>query len=261
LLRSRKQMQLILLLPRATHRTAITTRPLDRAQSQGDPRQGVHRALNAHLTKPAAAHAASAIKAAPYGPVQGCGVQAQLQEILTLLASRLPDQGAALIGNASLAGSPRGVIHNTVRGQLAQLLSHLNEHIRSDDHDARYWLRGQPVDDANRLQGLDAAAFVRADYQHDDRYLRRVFFQLIPLNAGEQREVTTLRDRPDVVSLSYMTATNTSSDVTVFSGEHTASLQAWVTRTATSGGSDYKLTVRNGSPIRLFVRVVAFNAG
>lgn len=172
MLRSRKQRQRILLLPRATHRTAITTRPnrLDHAQSQGDPRQGVHRALNTHLTKPAAAHAASAIEAAPHGPVQGRSVQAQLQEILTLLASRLPDQGAALIGNASLAGSPRGVIHNTVRGQLTQLLSHLNEHIRSDDHDARYWLRGQPVDDANRLQGLDAATFARADHQHDDRY-------------------------------------------------------------------------------------------
>jgi hypothetical protein len=227
-----------------------------------DHLEKLHAALNEHLTKPAAAHAASAIEAAPHGPVQGRSVQAQLQEILTLLASRLPDQGAALIGNASLAGSPRGVIHNTVRGQLTQLLSHLNEHIRSDDHDARYWLRGQPVDDANRLQGLDAAAFARADHQHDDRYPRRVFFQLVPLNAGEQRDVTTLRDRPDVVSLSYMTATNTASDVTVFAGEHTSSLQAWVTRIATaSGGSDYKITVRNNSPVRLFVRIVAFNAG
>ncbi len=222
----------------------------------------LHSALNDHLARSAAAHQASAIEAAPHGPVQSRSVQAQLQEILSLLASRQADQGAALIGNASMAGVPRGIVQSTVRAHLNQLLNYINDHARSDEHDARYYLRGTTVDDANKLQGKVATDFAPAIHDHNNTYLRKIHYQLVPLNAGEQVDVKTFTDRPDLVTLNYMpaTASGTASNTTYFCGEHSAALHAWITRTSlTTGGSDYKLTVRNGSSIRLFAQVIVYH--
>jgi hypothetical protein len=134
--------------------------------------------LNAHLAAASAAHSAAAIRALPHSwlvsesvqaqlqeLVQGLRadrvaanayrnlasttVQAQLRELLDDLASNAETDGTALIGGASLGGSPRSIGAGSLLAQLREIVRELNAHLGSGDHDGRYarrvFLRSQVV--------------------------------------------------------------------------------------------------------------------
>ncbi len=82
--------------------------------------------LNDHLSKPAGAHDASAIAAAPHNYVGGTSVQAQLQEIVDDLQSQAAGLGASQVGNQALAGTPTSLSAGSVKDQLAALLAAVN---------------------------------------------------------------------------------------------------------------------------------------
>lgn len=84
------------------------------------------------------AHAATAISAAPGGFVATTNVQSQLAEIVSDLQAAVVGQGAALIGSLALGGTPRAVTATVLRDQVEAILTHLNAHIGSGDHDGRY---------------------------------------------------------------------------------------------------------------------------
>ena len=81
----------------------------------------------------------------------------------TLLVSS-STRGAALVGNATMSGSPHSLSSNSVRSHLTSLLSLLNGHINGGDHDARYYNVGSQVDDADTLYEQFKAAGAKMDY-------------------------------------------------------------------------------------------------
>ncbi|MFI5302769.1 MAG: hypothetical protein ACHREM_32160, partial [Polyangiales bacterium] len=93
---------------------------------------------NDHVGAATGAHAASAIAATPFAFVASKSVQAQLQELVADLQSAATGQGAALVGSEALGGAPRAVTGTKLRDQLVGLLTQLNAHVGSGDHDARY---------------------------------------------------------------------------------------------------------------------------
>ena len=228
--------------------------------------------LNDHLSKPAGAHDASAIAAAPHNYVGGTSVQAQLQEIVDDLQSQAAGLGASQVGDAAIGGAPNSLAAGSVRDQLAELLGHLNTHAGSDDHDGRYYTKaeadaryynvGEKVGDADTLDGQHASAFALAGHDHDTRYLRRVYSTMELLDPGQSKDVTTLADQPDLVTVSYNYPDPSSGlpqATTYVRGDRTADIRCWVTKIDQGGGDkDYRITIRNQSAVQLWINVAAY---
>ncbi len=86
--------------------------------------------LNAHLAATSGAHNASAITAAVHSYIAGTTVQAQLQEIVSDLASQAAGTaGAIRVGADPVSGSPNALAAGTVDSQLASLLGFINTHV------------------------------------------------------------------------------------------------------------------------------------
>ncbi len=218
--------------------------------------------LNAHVGAISGAHNASAIAALPHNYVSATNVQAQLQEIVDDLESRSSTRGAALVGNATMSGSPHSLSSNSVRSHLTSLLSLLNGHINGGDHDARYYNVGSQVDDADTLDGQHASAFALAGHDHDGRYMRRTYLQSDVFAAGQSRVMTTLEDRPDLVTVSYnYLSSGVPQATTYIRGALTPDIRAWVTKQSASGDKDYQVTVQNLSSSELYINVAAYRVG
>ena len=215
--------------------------------------------LNAHLNDAAGAHAASAISAAAHNHITGATVQAQLQEIVDDLQSQSAGLGASQVGDNAIAGAPKSVSAGTLRAQLIELLGHINTHIGSADHDARYYNVGQQVGDADTVDGQHASAFATAGHDHDTRYLRRVYSTQVLMDPGTSQVITTQAEQPDLVSVSYNYpdgATGLPQATTYGRGNLTADLRYWITKIDLGGGNkDYRITVSNDSASQLWVNV------
>ena len=216
--------------------------------------------LNAHVGAISGAHSASAIAALPHNHISATNVQSQLQEVVDDLGSTQSTRGASLVGNASLASAPHSLATGTVRAHLTTLLALLNGHITGGDHDSRYYNVGEQVADADTVDGQHAAAFALSGHDHDSRYLRRIYLQSDIFEIGESKVVTTLVDRPDLVTVSYnyLDASSLPQATTYIRGNLTNDIRSWVTKVTGDGDKDYEITVHNQSASRLFINVAAY---
>ncbi|ACY13472.1 hypothetical protein [Haliangium ochraceum] len=83
--------------------------------------------LNLHVGAATGAHHASAISAAAHSFLSGTSVQAQLQQLVTMLGAQdAGAAGASRIGAADVAGSPHALAAGTAGAQLAALLAIAN---------------------------------------------------------------------------------------------------------------------------------------
>jgi hypothetical protein len=213
--------------------------------------------LNAHLSAASAAHNAAAIRALPHNwlvsesvqaqlqeLVQGLradriaasayrsltttNVQAQLRELLDDLASNGDTEGTALIGGASLGGSPRGVGAGTLLVQLREIVRELNAHLGSGDHDGRY--------------------------------ARRVFLQSQNVEPNTTFDFDVLNTVPDVLIYSYDTY---NADFTNakrwFNGPYTSNIRVWFDKL--SGNQSVRIHVQNRNSLALFITVYGYEVG
>ena len=145
---------------------------------------------------------------------------------------------------------------------LAHLIALLNGHINGGDHDARYYNVGSQVDDADTLDGQHASAFALAGHDHDGRYMRRTYLQSDVFAAGQSRVMTTLEDRPDLVTVSYnYLSSGVPQATTYIRGALTPDIRAWVTKQSAGGDKDYQVTVQNLSSSELYINVAAYRVG
>src|SRR5690606_28173940 len=205
---------------------------------------------------------ASAIAALPHAHITSTNVQAQLQEIVADLESTLPSLGTAQVGSGAIAGSPYTLASGTARSQLQSLLASLNTHVGSGDHDTRYWRRTETVNNADTVDGQHASAFALAGHDHDARYMRRTFLQSEIYDPGQSRLVTTLEDRPDLVTYSYNYLSSGLPQATTYvRGSLSDQIRVWVTKVSSSGDKDYQVTVQNQSSTQLYIHVAAYRVG
>ena len=182
--------------------------------------------LNEHLGAAAGAHNASAIAAVAHNFVAATSVQAQLQEIAADLASAAVGQGAALLGSQALGGSPRAVPQVKLREQVLAVLNHLNAHIASADHDARY--------------------------------LRSLFYQGVVLPAVTTKSVGVISATPELLHWGYNLVTGANDDPQqpqYHQGPLSSQLQVWLDKTDASGN---RIWARNNSNTRVYLTVTAY---
>ena len=107
-----------------------------------------------------------------------------------------------------------------------------------------------------------ASAFALAGHDHDARYMRRVFLQSDIYDPGQSRVVTTLPDRPDLVTYSYNHLTSGLPQATTYiRGALSEQIRAWVTKVSASGDKDYRVTIQNQSSSQLYINVAAYRVG
>jgi hypothetical protein len=202
-----------------------------------------------HFSGAARRHPASAIDFAPHAFLTAVTLQAALIELLDRLLSTVAGSpGAQRIGADAAPGTPHGLGPGTVDSQLSQLLAWLNAHVGA--------ITGDMVD------GLHASAFALAGHDHDARYMRRVFLQSDIYDPGQSRLVTTLPDRPDLVTYSYNYLTSGLPQATTYiRGVLSEQIRAWVTKVSASGDKDYQVTIQNQSSSQLYINVAAYRVG
>ncbi len=194
-------------------------------------------ALNAHLGALVGAHAASAIAAAPFGVVTATSVQAQLQQVLTLLNQLVSDLaaataglGAAKIGNIALSGSPKTHAAGVLASQVQGLCDDLNAHIPSGDHDGRY---------------------PRLTYSNGQLY-----------NAAQTIQHGDIGGWPAIVTTYYNAGLLGGQPVGPFnaSGPLSGQILAQVTKKSQATGG-YMLSVQNNSTQQLYILVNVYRVG
>ncbi|MCP4675639.1 MAG: hypothetical protein GY854_09075 [Deltaproteobacteria bacterium] len=211
--------------------------------------------LNTHQAATSSAHNASAIAAGAHNYISGTNVQAQLQEIVDDLLSQDSVSGAGRIGNNSITGTPNNVSAGTLRAQLSTLLGHVNTHIGSDDHDSRYYNDGTQVDDSDRLDGQHASAFATAGHDHDDQYLRLIYYGSSLYSAGQTKTLVTITDHPDVVSLSYNYVASGGGPEPTRHANGARTSQIFVRLVKSTTALEWDLVVENGYSGSLFINV------
>lgn len=74
--------------------------------------------------------------------------------------------------------------------------------------------------------------------------------------------MTTLEDRPDLVTVSYnYLSSGVPQATTYIRGALTADIRAWVTKQSAGGDKDYQITVQNLSSPELYINVAAYRVG
>jgi hypothetical protein len=171
------------------------------------------------------AHAATAISATPGGFVATTNVQSQIAEIVADLQAAVVGQGAALIGSLALGGAPRAVAATVLRDQVEAILTHLNAHIGSGDHDGRY--------------------------------PRRIYSAATVVPALTTQVVANLSAVPELVILSYnlVSSSNFAIQPTYYEGPYSSALLAWVNKLDPKGPALY---VRNGTGVPLSINANAY---
>lgn len=234
---------------------------------------GLLAALNAHLTAPAGAHAASAIAATPFGPVTTVNVQAQLQQIIALLGAV---GGALLVGSDAVAGAPFALPAGSVRGQLVTTLGQLNQLVTElaaitaglgATKVGNVALTGTPKTHgagtiASQVQGLcdDLNAHIPSG-DHDGRYPRLTYSNMQLYNAGQTIQHGNIGGWPAIVTTYYdgqATAGQPSGAFTT-SGTLSGQIVAAVTKNVQNSG--YNLSVQNTTSGELFILVNVYRVG
>ncbi|MGO9713953.1 MAG: hypothetical protein ACLQBL_34180 [Polyangiaceae bacterium] len=230
-------------------------------------------ALNAHLGAVVGAHAASAIAAAPFGVVTATSVQAQLQQVLTLLAAA---SGATLIGGDVVAGKPYALAAGTLTAQITAVLGQLNQLV-SDlaaltaglgaAKIGNVALSGSPKTHpaavlAAQLQGLcdDLNTHIPSG-DHDARYPRLTYSNMQLYNAGQSIPHGNIGGWPAIVT-SYYDAGNVGGQPTgafTTSGSLSAQIVTSVTKNVNNSG--YNLSVQNATSASIWILVNVYRVG
>ncbi len=242
--------------------------PVDTVQSAFDETDA---ALDGHVEGTRLRHRAEQVDYVPHGFLTEADSQRALDQLVDELVS---DRGATHVGSAELPGTPHALVAGTVREQLVGLLDRQNAHVTGGDHDDRYYTRaesdaryyrdGQPVGDADTLDGRHANEFALAGHVHDDRYLRRVYGYSNVLPAREARDLVVLRDRPDHIAVSYneLDQSGWPQDRVWVIGPHHVLLRVWLTKIHNALlDKDYRLTIQNLAAVPLWINVTAFQIG
>ncbi|MCP4678759.1 MAG: hypothetical protein GY854_25385 [Deltaproteobacteria bacterium] len=226
--------------------------------------------LNDHIGALGGAHNASAIAASSHNYITGASVQSQLQEIVDVLERQTAPSGAIRIGNNSISDTPNNLSSGTLRAQLVALLSHLNTHIGSADHDSRYYNVGSTVSDSDRVDGQHASAFAAsthshsayalASHDHDSRYPRAIDYFSNDYTAGQAIQLATYENPPEFVYFTYDIITASGP-----SGQHYIH-GAWTRNVLVhlreivdgTGDKDYELWVTNNATSSLQINVNVF---
>ena len=215
--------------------------------------------LNDHVSALQNSHAASSISAGPHAHITTRNVQEQLQEIVDSLASQGSTPGASRIGDGEIPGNPHSLTPATVRQQLNQLLSHLNSHTRSDDHDDRYYNLGEKVADADTLDGIHAAGFSPVGHDHHGVYLRVKHFYYGPVNANSDLKLGTVPERPASISL-FCIPFDTSGDpkpITLYYGSLLNNFTVYLKETPSG---NFEVHVSNGSSEDTYITLLLFGS-
>jgi hypothetical protein len=219
-------------------------------------------ALNAHLGAAAGAHAASAIGAAPFGPVTATSVQAQLQQLLTVLAAA---SGAALVGGDAVAGKPYALTAGTLLNQLVADLAALTAglgaakignvdlggapyHVGAGNlHDQLTWITGG-------LNGHTASG------DHDGRYPRLTYSNGQLYNPGQSIAHGDIHGWPAIVTTYYNSGILGGQPIGPFvtSGPLAAQILSTVTKNNNSG---FQLAVQNTTAQALYILVNVYRVG
>ena len=231
-------------------------------------------ALNTHLGAASGAHAASAIAATPFGQVTTTNAQAQLQQLVTLLAAVA---GATLIGSDVAAGNPYKLAAGTARDQLVSLLAQLNSHVadlasqaaglgaaKIGDvdlggspyhvgagtlHDQLTWITG----------GLNAHT---ASGDHDARYPRLTYSNGQLYNAGQSIAHGDIKGWPAIVTTYYNSGILGGLPIGPFTTSGPLSSQILATVTKNSNNtSGFQLSVQNNSAQQLYILVNVYRVG
>ena len=142
------------------------------------------------------------------------------------LASANAGQGAALLGSQALGGSPRAVPQTKLRDQLLAVLNHLNAHIASNDHDARY--------------------------------VRNVFYQTMVIPAVTTKTMGVASASPQMLHWAYNLVTGANDDPVqpqYHNGPLSSQLQVWLDKSDSSGN---RIWARNNSNTKVFLAVAAY---
>ena len=232
-------------------------------------------ALNAHLTQAAGAHAASAIAATPFGGVTSTTVQAQLQQILALLAAAT---GATLIGGDAVAGNPYSLVAGTLKDQLLGTLKQLNQLVADlasqaaglggtkignpDLGGAPYHVGAGNVHDQLTwiTNGLNAHT---GSGDHDGRYPRLTYSNGQLYNAGQNIAHGDIKGWPAIVTTYYNAGILGGQPIGPFttSGPLSAQILANVTKNNTQTNSGYQLSVQNNTTQQLYILVNVYRVG
>ena len=82
------------------------------------------------------------------------------------------------------------------------------------------------------------------------------------LQVFSKQPVTTLADRPDLVTVSYnYLSSGIPQSTTYIKGALSDDIRAWVTKQSASGDKDYVVTVQNLSATDLYINVAAYRVG
>jgi hypothetical protein len=229
--------------------------------------------LNAHLSASKEAHTASAIAAAPFGPVKSANVQAQLQELLTLLAAV---GGATLVGADAAPGKPFALPQGTLRDQLVATLAQLNQFVAdlaavaAGVGAARVGneaLAGAPKAHAaaslhDQLQGLcdDVNAHI-ASGDHDARYPRLTYSNGQLYNPGQTIAHGDIHGWPAIITAYYSTAfVSPTMPLGPFFAQGPLSSQV-VTSVAKANNGVFDLSIQNTTAQPLYILVNVYRVG
>ena len=231
-------------------------------------------ALNTHLGAASGAHAASAIAATPFGQVTTTNVQAQLQQLVALLAAAA---GVTLIGSDVAAGNPYKLAAGTARDQLVSLLTQLNSHVadlasqaaglgaaKIGDvdlggspyhvgagtlHDQLTWITG----------GLNAHT---GSGDHDARYPHLTYSNGQLYNAGQAIAHGDIKGWPAIITTYYNAGLLGGQPVGPFatSGPLSSQILATVTKNSQNTGG-FQLSVQNNSAQQLYILVNVYRVG
>jgi hypothetical protein len=107
-----------------------------------------------------------------------------------------------------------------------------------------------------------ATAFATAGHDHDERYMRRVFLSSTTFAPDEEKQVTTLSERPDLITIAYNYIENGFPQATTYvRGGLSNDIRIWVTKRTPGGDKDYEVTVHNSTLSELFISVAAYRVG
>jgi hypothetical protein len=230
-------------------------------------------ALNGHLGALVGAHAASAIAAAPFGVVTATSVQAQLQQLLTLLGAA---SGATLIGGDVVGGKPYALAAGTLKEQITAVLGQLNQLV-SDlaaltaglgaAKIGNVALSGNPKTHpaallAAQLQGLcdDLNAHIPSG-DHDGRYPRLTYSNLQLYTAGQTIQHGNIAGWPAIVTTYYDSGVAGGQPTGAFTTSGPLSPQIVSSVTKNVNNSGYLLSVQNATSQQLFILVNVYRVG
>jgi len=199
-------------------------------------------------------HDANQIDYTPHGFIDSNNVGDALDELVDDLAATSPQAGATRIGAEGIAGTPYNVGPGNVASQASQLLSNLNDHTSSGDHDNRYYNTGETVLNADTVDFRHANEFAESGHDHDSRYYRLVFADTVIVDSGQFRPLVVLPGRYGIVQICYENLDQDDKAVPPF--YHHGQLSDSIRVFALASGNQFEFRVENNSGEKLQITVL-----